>query len=242
MPICETCGKNFKTQEILENHKKQMKHFKINIPCPVCGRRFPDEKKLNEHLKTHEETSIGCPVCGKRFVDEKKLADHMKRMHPDSKELSQETQESNEIKEIKEGGSGVEKPASEEISRGPINAVDVNAPMQSVEKSVKNNKLGEVVNAKAGESAKAGSEKDIVDVKPPPNLPPPKLKPKKFLFPRIGKKNTFLITYLGKFYFEFILPDFPKEMQDELAETIADAVVEFIRKHKGTTFTITKTD
>ena len=35
---------------------------------------------------------------------------------------------------------------------------------------------------------------------------PPKLKPKKFLFPRIGKKNTFLITYLGKFYFGFILP------------------------------------
>ena len=71
---------------------------------------------------------------------------------------------------------------------------------------------------------------------------PPKLKPKKFLFPRIGKKNTFLITYLGRFYFEFILPDFPKEMQDELAETVADAVVEFIKKHKETTFSIIKAD
>jgi len=71
---------------------------------------------------------------------------------------------------------------------------------------------------------------------------PPKLKPKKFLFPRIGKRNTFLITYLGRFYFEFILPDFPKEMQDELAESIADCVVEFIKRHKETTFTITRVD
>jgi len=239
VPICETCGRNFKTEAILEAHKKQMNHYKVNIPCPACGRRFPDEKKLAEHMKTHKETGIGCPVCGKRFVDEKKLADHMKRMHADSKELSQERQESSEIKE---GGSGVERPTSEEISRDPINAVDVQIPVRSVEKSVENNKLGERVNAEAGESGKAGAEKDIVGVKPPPNLPAPKLKPKKFLFPRIGKKNTFLITYLGKFYFEFILPDFPKEMQDELAETIADAVVEFIRKHKETTFTITKTD
>jgi len=57
---------------------------------------------------------------------------------------------------------------------------------------------------------------DVIDIKPSPRI-----KPKKFLFPRIGKKNTFLITYLGRFYFEFILPDFPKEMQDELAESIA---------------------
>jgi len=72
--------------------------------------------------------------------------------------------------------------------------------------------------------------------------PPPKLKPKKFLFPRIGKKNTFLITYLGKFYFEFILPDFPKEMQDELAETIADAVIQFMERHKETKFEIINGD
>jgi len=78
---------------------------------------------------------------------------------------------------------------------------------------------------------------NILDIRPPP-----KLKPKKFLFPRIGKKNTFLITYLGRFYFEFILPDFPKEMQDELAESIADCVVEFMRKHKETTFTLIRED
>ena len=78
---------------------------------------------------------------------------------------------------------------------------------------------------------------DILDIKPSS-----KIKPKKFLFPRIGKKNTFLITYLGRFYFEFILPDFPKEMQDELAESIADCVVEFIKKHKETTFTIVRED
>jgi len=78
---------------------------------------------------------------------------------------------------------------------------------------------------------------NILDIRPPP-----KLKPKKFLFPRIGKENTLLITYRGRFYFEYILPDFPPEMQKELAETIADAVVEFMRKHKETTFTIIRED
>jgi hypothetical protein len=78
---------------------------------------------------------------------------------------------------------------------------------------------------------------NIFDIKP--SL---RIKPKKFRFPRIGKENTLLITYRGRFYFEYILPDFPKEMQDELAESIADCVVEFIRKHKETTFTIIRED
>jgi len=78
---------------------------------------------------------------------------------------------------------------------------------------------------------------NILDIKPSPRI-----KPKKFLFPRIGKENTLLITYRGRFYFEYILPDFPKEMQDELAESIADCVIQFIQKHKETSFTIIRTD
>jgi len=81
------------------------------------------------------------------------------------------------------------------------------------------------------------TDDNILDIRSPP-----KLKPKKFLFPMIGKRNTFLITYLGRFYFEFILPDFPKEMQDELAETIADAVVQFLERNKETKFEIIKGD
>jgi len=77
----------------------------------------------------------------------------------------------------------------------------------------------------------------ILDIKPSPRI-----KPKKFRFPRIGKENTLLITYRGRFYFEYVLPDFPKEMQDELAESIADCVVEFIKRHKETTFTLIRED
>jgi len=104
-------------------------------------------------------------------------------------------------------------------------------------KTIENNKTGKAWIVNEEHTNKEVKNDNIFDIRPPP-----KLKPKKFLFPRIGKKNTFLIAYLGKFYFEFILPDFPKEMQDELAETIADAVVEFIRKHNETTFTIIRTD
>jgi len=74
---------------------------------------------------------------------------------------------------------------------------------------------------------------NILDIKPSPRM-----KPKRFLFPRIGKKDTFLITYMGRFYFRFLLPDFPKEMQDELAESIADSVIEFMKRHKKINFTV----
>jgi len=104
-------------------------------------------------------------------------------------------------------------------------------------KTTENTETSETGIMNEGHMNKEVTNDNILDIRPSP-----KIKPKKFLFPRIGKRNTFLITYLGRFYFEFILPDFPKEMQDELAETIADAVVEFIKKHKETTFTIIRTD
>jgi len=104
-------------------------------------------------------------------------------------------------------------------------------------KTSENNETGNKGIINEERTNKEAKNDNILDIRPSP-----KIKPKKFLFPRIGKKNTFLITYLGRFYFEFILPDFPKEMQDELAESIADCVVEFIKKHKETTFTIIRTD
>jgi len=102
-----------------------------------------------------------------------------------------------------------------------------------------NNETSEtgIMNENEEYTNKEAKNDKILDIKPPP-----KLKPKKFRFPRIGKKNTFLITYLGRFYFEFILPDFPKEMQDELAESIADSVIQFMQRHNETTFTIIRAD
>jgi len=104
-------------------------------------------------------------------------------------------------------------------------------------KTSENNEISNMGIVNEGHTNKEVINNNILDIRPSP-----KIKPKKFLFPRIGKRNTFLITYLGRFYFEFILPDFPKEMQGELAESIADCVVEFMRKHKETTFTIIRTD
>ena len=104
-------------------------------------------------------------------------------------------------------------------------------------KTMENNETGNMGIMNEGHTNKEVTNDNILDIRPSP-----KIKPKKFLFPRIGKENTLLITYRGRFYFEYILPDFPKEMQDELAETIADAVVEFIKRHKETTFTLIRGD
>jgi len=102
-------------------------------------------------------------------------------------------------------------------------------------KTTEDNETSEIRIVKEGHTNKEVTNDNILDIRPSP-----KIKPKKFLFPRIGRKNTFLITYLGRFYFEFILPDFPKEMQDELAESIADCVIQFMQRHKETTFTIVR--
>jgi len=104
-------------------------------------------------------------------------------------------------------------------------------------KTMENNETGKAGIVNEEHTNKEAKNDNIFDIRPSP-----KLKPKKFLFPRIGKKNTFLITYLGRFYFEFILPDFPKEMQDELADTIADDVVQFLERNKETKFEIIKGD
>jgi len=114
-------------------------------------------------------------------------------------------------------------------------SVENNEPVST--KTTENNETSKTGNMNEKHTNKEVTNDNIFDIRPSP-----KIKPKKFLFPRIGRKNTFLITYLGRFYFEFILPDFPKEMQDELAESIADCVIQFMQRHKETTFTIVRED
>jgi len=95
---------------------------------------------------------------------------------------------------------------------------------------------------------------DVIDIKPSPEIKPKrflfqridkeKINLNKILFPIIGKEmeNKLMIMYHGRYYFEFVPHDFPKEMQDELAETIADAVIQFMQRHNETTFTIIRED
>jgi len=122
-------------------------------------------------------------------------------------------------------------------------------PDESLKKeNVKNNGPVNVKTTEDNETGKAGivnekyTNKEALDDKILDIKPSPRIKPKKFRFPRLGKENTLIITYRGKFYFEYVLPDFFREMQDELAETVADAVVEFIKKHKEATFTLIRED
>jgi len=130
----------------------------------------------------------------------------------------------------------------------PIQTETVNTDVSPKKENVKNNEPISTKTSENNETSETGfmnerhtnkevKNDNILDIRPSP-----KIKPKKFRFPRIGKKNTFLITYLGRFYFEFILPDFPKEMQDELAESIADCVIQFMQRHKETSFTIIRED
>lgn len=81
--VCSFCNKGFCRKNNLNVHENSVHPF-----CPVCEARFPDELRLNEHLKTHEEgeqllflkmenKSFGCSECGKRYTRKAHLQKHM---------------------------------------------------------------------------------------------------------------------------------------------------------------------
>lgn len=50
-------------------------------PCPTCGERFFDKKKLRDHReKAHP---VLCPVCGKGFATDDGVALHRASAHPE---------------------------------------------------------------------------------------------------------------------------------------------------------------
>lgn len=81
--VCPYCNKGFCRKNNLNVHENSVHPF-----CPICEARFPDELRLNEHLRTHEEgeqllflkmenKSFGCSECGKRYTRKAHLQKHM---------------------------------------------------------------------------------------------------------------------------------------------------------------------
>jgi len=102
---CEKCGKCFKSKSALRNHNKHTHEFPEGEVCKICGINV---KKINSHMKTHEERkpcpecnklvkdlqkhihdvhtsdkdkNLQCPDCGKGFLDKRKLENHKMSVH-----------------------------------------------------------------------------------------------------------------------------------------------------------------
>ena len=81
---CEVCG-----QKILSmNMRSHMAtHRGDPLPCPQCGKEYPDQRNLNTHMRNmhtpKEEMAFHCPYhgCDKGFRDIKKFVHHLNNMH-----------------------------------------------------------------------------------------------------------------------------------------------------------------
>ncbi|KAG4070939.1 hypothetical protein HA402_001376 [Bradysia odoriphaga] len=90
--VCEICGRAFKHNVSLQNHK-EIEHSTTPPPkvqCDICGTWLKHERNLWHHLKMHQEIrdaqegnsqAVSCPICKKKVQYKRSLASHIKYAH-----------------------------------------------------------------------------------------------------------------------------------------------------------------
>ena len=74
---CNSCGKRFKSQEVLIAHVKT--HGLIIYMCNICFKRFSTSQELINHSKIQCKTpGYVCKVCGWRYEEWSHLTNHMR--------------------------------------------------------------------------------------------------------------------------------------------------------------------
>ncbi|XP_060803366.1 zinc finger protein Xfin-like [Amyelois transitella] len=79
---CLYCGQTFVQKSKLTYHIR--KHTGENLEtCPVCSKLFTSGCSLREHMKIHDakKGSIKCPLCDKRYQDERYMLRHLRINH-----------------------------------------------------------------------------------------------------------------------------------------------------------------
>ena len=68
--VCDECGDKFKTSNALSEHVKGV-HVNEPSTCEICGKVFPNPRKLQMHQRTHQTKAIKpieewqCEICNK---------------------------------------------------------------------------------------------------------------------------------------------------------------------------------
>lgn len=90
-PICDRCGKTFKTKQYLQTHQRRKTLCDRKFPCKKCGRRFPTPSKLRAHerrktpcvpeeipIVTNANEENKCHICGKTYSSASNLRRHQR--------------------------------------------------------------------------------------------------------------------------------------------------------------------
>ncbi|KAL8582644.1 hypothetical protein ACOMHN_028709 [Nucella lapillus] len=82
--LCNVCGKEYASQEVLKKHIKDAHSEKKMFPCSDCGMTFSRLSNLQAHAETHNVNRprpFVCQFCGKRFFTKKDLRTHERNQH-----------------------------------------------------------------------------------------------------------------------------------------------------------------
>lgn len=53
---CETCPKQFKSQDAANAHMAATRHRKPNIPCQTCAKKFHSREAADQHMKAQNHS------------------------------------------------------------------------------------------------------------------------------------------------------------------------------------------
>ena len=83
--LCHVCGRTFSDKKALYGHlTEQHQSLERMKTCEKCGKKFPTNSKLKDHLVVHtKERNFFCKTCGKTFPRQSTLNSHMKYFHGD---------------------------------------------------------------------------------------------------------------------------------------------------------------
>ncbi|VVC90826.1 unnamed protein product [Leptidea sinapis] len=79
---CIYCGQTFVQKSKLTYHIR--KHTGENLEtCTICSKLFTSACSLREHMKTHvaKEENVKCPLCDKKYPDERYMLRHLRVSH-----------------------------------------------------------------------------------------------------------------------------------------------------------------
>lgn len=84
---CDVCPFETNVQQMYQNHMVEHKSQK-DYPCPVCGKIYKTESRLQLHIQTHHthEQNVFpyvCMYCEKRFKSQAILNNHVKTHFPE---------------------------------------------------------------------------------------------------------------------------------------------------------------
>ncbi|KAH8730373.1 zinc finger protein [Phaeosphaeriaceae sp. PMI808] len=76
---CETCDREFLTQESANQHMNALDHWELGFECETCTRSFSTQESANQHMNDtgHWEPEFECETCTRSFNTQESANQHM---------------------------------------------------------------------------------------------------------------------------------------------------------------------